>query len=98
MKKPSFRMSYIERWVPDKVIHTSWGITEISEIRIYPPNTHPSNLIRKDLYRVDVICSHDTKRSFGFENAKIDSFLRVRVSGYSDLWEEVNNWEIAKSE
>jgi hypothetical protein len=94
-----YALSYIDRYVPNDVIMTYKGRSSIVKILIHPPENHPekSQIIRT-LYAVEVICFNGVSRWFGFHIAFIDSRLRVRVSGYSEMFNEVKSWELAPKE
>lgn len=76
--------TYTEKWAP-----------RCYKTIIRPPNT-AHTVIKPHLYEVEVI-NPPHKRFYGFELAHIDSYLRVRVSGYDIGFSEVNNWENAPS-
>ena len=90
-------LSFIERYVPNDVIMTHKGRSSVVKIVSHPPDFHPDKCpILSTLYAVEVQCGNGITRWFGFHNAFIDSRLRMRVSGYSELFDEIKGWELAK--
>lgn len=89
-------LSFVERYVPKDTIMTLKGRSSIRSVSVYNPEQHPTSLILPHLFRVDILCFNGCMRSFGFRSVVIDENKRVKVSGYSEMFEEVKGWELAK--
>ena len=91
-------LSFKEKWTPKKVM-TQFGISPVVNVHTFPPGQHPKDsAIKKDLTLVQLTAANGQKRNYGFHNAKIDSYLKMRVSGYDSRFEEIVNWEDALKE
>jgi hypothetical protein len=86
-----------DKWTPETVM-TLKGHRPVQTVTAYPPDGHPAGCcIRPDLTVVALQTDCGT-RFYGVKSARIDSYLRMRVSGFDPRFEEMNAWPDAKPE
>ena len=87
-----------EKWTPEYVLIPSKGMRFVNRASIWPPGTHPSwSPLAEGCYAVELETAEGS-RWWGFPEARIDSFLKVRVCGFSPKNELVMAWEDAQPE
>ena len=85
-----------DKWVP-KTIFTMHGDCPVAKVEAFPPKTHPKDTpIHDVLTAVIVTATNGCRRIYGFDEAYIDSYLRMRCVGYNSAFSEVAAWENAK--
>lgn len=90
------------KWTPvQTLIRCSDGLQRVLPVlqtRAFPPGHHPEGCpLTADCTAVQ-LSTAEGSRWWGFERAEIDSFLRMRVTGYSPQNEIVQGWEDARDE
>lgn len=87
----------IEKWVPESVM-TLQGVRPVIRVIAHAPGNHPPGCpLVTSCTAVEVITDAG-RRWYGVESARIDSYLRMRVSGFNPRFEEMAAWPDAGAE
>jgi hypothetical protein len=92
-----------DKWTPEAVGIVSrkdgkyYPHVPVDTVKIHPPGVSAVGAIYTSLYAVELVTFHGS-RWYCFPEARIDSFLRCRVSGFDSRFEEVSAWPDAQAE
>src|SRR5262245_44297764 len=69
---------------------TLHGMKPVAKVEIFPPHQHPKGSAIQEVFTlVKVTAVTGESRQYGFDEAFIDSYLRVRCVGYNPRFSEV---------